>query len=172
MEDNPKSNTDRSERILDSLADYIESAPGEELLEDARKEGRDPEQIATHVKGVIVRAVKDHQDAVSSRHLGSSMGRSETDELGNTTLFRVGDLVALRSAPTQILPVIEVMPGVGECRYRVFQNNVKTTYYESQLQAPTAAVEGRRVLTARELQAHLTSLQILSPSTANLFSLR
>jgi ATP-dependent helicase HepA len=88
------------------------------------------------------------------------------------SLFRVGDLVALRSTPATILPVIEVIPGGGECRYRVFQNNAKATYYERQLQAPAAAADERRALTAHELQAHLTSLQILSPSTANLFSLR
>ena len=34
------------------------------------------------------------------------------------------------------------------------------------------AADERKTLTVRELHAHLTSLQILSPSTANLFSLR
>ena len=34
------------------------------------------------------------------------------------------------------------------------------------------ATDERRTITARELHAHLTSMQILSPSTANLFSLR
>ena len=85
--------------------------------------------------------------------------------------FRVGDLVALRSNPATILPVIEVIHGSGECRYRVFQNNAKTTYYESQLQVPVGLPDERRMLTPHELRAHLTSLQILSPSTANLFSL-
>lgn len=88
------------------------------------------------------------------------------------SLFRVGDLVALRSNQSVILPVIEVIPGGGECRYRVFQNNNKATYYESQLQAPAASENKHKILTAHELQAHLTGLQILSPSTANLFSLR
>jgi ATP-dependent helicase HepA len=173
MEDNPHTKTDRSEKILDALADYIESAPGEELLEDARREGRDPEQIASHVKGVIVKAVQDHQkQAAATRDPENATVSTDDAEVDADTLFRVGDLVALRSAPTQILPVIEVMPGVGECRYRVFQNSVKATYYESQLQAPAVQADGRRVLAAREVQAHLTSLQILSPSTANLFSLR
>ena len=85
--------------------------------------------------------------------------------------FRVGDLVALRSNPATILPVIEVIPGSGECRYRVFQNNAKATYYESQLQLPSGSLDERRMLTPHELRAHLTSLQILSPSTVNLFSL-
>ncbi|HEY8747185.1 MAG TPA: Swt1 family HEPN domain-containing protein [Tepidisphaeraceae bacterium] len=92
--------------------------------------------------------------------------------LAPTSLFHVGDLVALRSNSATILPVIEVMPGGGECRYRVFQDNGKATYYESQLQSPASAADKRTMLSALELQARLTSLQTLSPSTAHLFSLR
>jgi superfamily II DNA or RNA helicase len=88
------------------------------------------------------------------------------------SMFKVGDLVALRSTPNILLPVMEVISGGAECRYRVFQNNAKTTYYESQLQAAAVVADERKALTVRELHAHLTSLQILSPSTANLFSLR
>jgi ATP-dependent helicase HepA len=88
------------------------------------------------------------------------------------SLFKIGDLVALRSDLNVLLPVIEVIPGGAECRYRVFQNNAKTTYYESQLQAVVTPADERKVLTVRELHGHLTSLQILSPSTANLYSLR
>ena len=88
------------------------------------------------------------------------------------SMFRVGDLVALRSDPNILLPVMEVIPGAAECRYRVFQKNAKATYYESQLQAAAAPGDMRKALTVHELHAHLTSLQILSPSTANLFSLR
>jgi ATP-dependent helicase HepA len=146
------SETQRSEKLLDALAEYIENAPGEELLEDARLEGRDPEQIAAHVKGVVENALKNHSQA--------------------NALFRVGDLVALRSNPATNLAVIEVIPGAAECRYRVLQNNSTTTYYESQLCAPAAPANKPRALRAQELRAHLTSLQILSPSTANLFSLR
>ena len=87
------------------------------------------------------------------------------------SLFRIGDLVALRSNPAIILPVIEVIPGEGECRYRVFQNNTKATYYESQLQLPPGSSDELTTLSATQVQARLTALQILSPSTANLFSL-
>lgn len=86
--------------------------------------------------------------------------------------FKVGDLVALRSNPKVIMPIIEVLPGSGECRYRVFQDNAKSTYYESQLQPSDSSTSERKTLAANELRAFLTSLQILSPSTANLFSLR
>ncbi len=87
-------------------------------------------------------------------------------------LFKVGDLVALRSDPTTVLPVIDVIRSSVETRYRVFQKNSKTSYYESQLQRVAAPADERTTVNVRELHAHLTSLQILSPSTANLFSLR
>lgn len=52
---------ERLGRILDGLAEYIENAPAEALLEDARQEGHDPEQIAAHVRDVLKVAVKTHQ---------------------------------------------------------------------------------------------------------------
>lgn len=89
-----------------------------------------------------------------------------------TTRFKAGDLVALRSAPATLLPIMEVVLGGAECRYRVFQNNAIATYYESQLQPVAQSGDERAAILLRELHAHLTSLKILSPSTANLFSLR
>jgi ATP-dependent helicase HepA len=86
--------------------------------------------------------------------------------------FRVGDLVALRSDPSVRVPILEVITGGPECRYRVFQNNTRATYYESQLQAISAKAEEREALSVTDLHAHLTGLQIQSPSAANLFSLR
>lgn len=86
--------------------------------------------------------------------------------------FKVGDLVVLRSNPETLLPVIEVVTGGAEPRYRVFENNAKATYYQSQLQAADSAADNRVPLTVREFHARLTSLHVLSPATANLFSLR
>jgi superfamily II DNA or RNA helicase len=87
-------------------------------------------------------------------------------------LFKVGDLVALRSQTQVLLPVIEVIAGGVEFRYRVFQNNSFAAYYESQLQAVGTLADERRSVGLRELHAHLTGLQVLSPSTSSLFSLR
>jgi superfamily II DNA or RNA helicase/uncharacterized protein YuzE len=86
--------------------------------------------------------------------------------------FKVGQVVALRSDPSTLLPIIEVMPGGAESRYRVFQNNARKIYYESQLQPAAVPAAEHKALSVEELHAHLTSLHILSPSTANLFSLR
>ena len=85
--------------------------------------------------------------------------------------FKVGDLVGLRSDSNTVVPIIEVMVGEAETRYRVFQNNRPTTYYESQLR-PLKTTEEPALFSADDLRAHLTSLQLLSPSTTSLFSLR
>ena len=90
---------------------------------------------------------------------------------GLATMFNVGDLVALRSDPETAMPVIGVVPGAAEARYHVFQDNRQATYYESQLQ-PLASGSESELLNAEELRAYLTSLHLLSPSTANLYSLR
>lgn len=88
------------------------------------------------------------------------------------SLFSVGDLVSLRSAPTHLLPVIEVILGGAETRYRVFQNGMKSVFYESQLQSGQSDTERPAPLNAAQLRARLTAFQILSGSTANLYSLR
>lgn len=89
------------------------------------------------------------------------------------SLFSVGELVSLRSNPATVVPIIEVLLAVsGECRYRIFQNGAKATYYESQLQALAPQAEERKPLSVDELHAFLTSIQLTSPSTANLYSLR
>ena len=88
------------------------------------------------------------------------------------SMFLKGNLVALRSDPEKVMPVLEVIPGFGECRYRVFQDSNVTIYYESQLQAVGGVTDARKTLTSSEVHAYLTSVQLLSPSTSNLLSLR
>ena len=89
----------------------------------------------------------------------------------SATAYQVGDLVALRSDPGIVVPVIEVVPGGAETRYQVFQDNRKATYYESQLRGPEQAREPDH-LSANDLRAYLTSLHLLSPSANSLYSLR
>jgi hypothetical protein len=61
MSDKAKSGAERLDRILDGLGEYIRNAPGDELLEDARSEGRDPAKTAARVKGLLRQVVKGHQ---------------------------------------------------------------------------------------------------------------
>ena len=110
---------------------------------------------------------------------GHQLGVEESRaiELATTSqpgaLFAVGNLVTLRSNPSVVMPIVEVVAAtVGELRYRVFQNNGLATYYESQLQAVSPIEPELTQLTAEAVHAYLTSLQLLAPSTANLYSLR
>ncbi len=43
--------------ILDGLADYVETAPAENLLEDARSAGKDPAETAVEMKSILLDAV-------------------------------------------------------------------------------------------------------------------
>jgi superfamily II DNA or RNA helicase/uncharacterized protein YuzE len=98
--------------------------------------------------------------------------REKTGVVQSAPVYSVGDLVALRSDPSVLLPVLEIIPGGAERRYRVFHNNTRVVYYERQLQPAAITEEDRHTVTAAQLRAHLTGLHILSPSTTNLFSLR
>ncbi len=61
MGDKAKSGSVRLGRVLDRLAEYLRNSPGDELLEDARREGRDPAQTTLRVKGLFRQAVKNYE---------------------------------------------------------------------------------------------------------------
>ena len=102
---------------------------------------------------------------------GTAAGGGTVPPASPATAFQVGDLVALRSDPGIVVPVLEVVPGGAETRYHVFQDNRRATYYESQLRSPDQTGKPSH-LSADALRAYLTSLHLLSPSAANLHSLR
>lgn len=86
--------------------------------------------------------------------------------------FAVGQLLCLRSNPSAVFPVLEVVSGIGvETRYRVFENGIRQVYYESQLQALDEPADSRKLLTATELSSMLTAIQLSSPSASALYSL-
>jgi len=86
--------------------------------------------------------------------------------------FAIGELLCLRSNPDVLVPVLEVLSGVGtETRYRVFENGARQVYYESQLKRLDAPVDHRKHLTAVELSAMLSAVQLSSPSASTLYSL-
>ena len=150
---------------------YILVAPSESI---AAVEAAKTDALASMatVRGIVASPSKpavgtsDPADE-ESRQSGGSRS-SERPE----TMFQVGDLAALRSDPATVVPIIKVVPDGIECRYLVFQDNKKVTYYESQLQHLVETKEAQVHLSAEALHAYLTSLQLLSPSMANLYSLR
>ncbi|MET3842039.1 helicase-related protein [Bradyrhizobium sp. OAE829] len=162
-----------------------EAMPASEVYRDADTLGRFLEMISADAVSLdAVQSVKAsalaamtpdrnaHAAKAADETLHAAPGAKDVVPAAVLSGFNVGDLVALRSNPSLHMPILEVITGGPECRYRVFENNTKATYYESQLQAIAAQTDEREALSVKSLHAHLTSLQILSPSTANLFSLR
>jgi SNF2 family DNA or RNA helicase len=160
----PPSEVYRDADTLSRLLEMIAASPSSLKTVEAAKAAAVAAMAKSTTNAAIAPNVPHHEPPPPHPKLATSQATLNP--------FQVGDLVALRSNPAVILPVIEVLPGPGECRYRVFQANAKATYYESQLQSPPSPAATRQVLTAPALRAHLTSLHLLSPSTANLFSLR
>lgn len=104
----------------------------------------------------------------TSGQIATRNGAKESSECQ----FSAGELVALRSHPDILLPILEVLTGGAETRYIVFQDSRKVTYYESQLQRPPESSREHVELSLESLHAYLTSLFLQSSSSANLLSLR
>lgn len=85
--------------------------------------------------------------------------------------FVVGQLLCLKSNPCVIFPVLEVILGKeSETRYHVFEGQKKQLYYESQLQALDEPKDNRKFLTAIELSALMSAIQLSFPSASSLYS--
>lgn len=86
--------------------------------------------------------------------------------------FEIGQLLCLRSNPSSVFPVLTVIVGAGsETRYQVFESGARQVYYESQLQGLDEPLDKRKTLSAAELSAMLTAVQLSSPSASALYSL-
>ena len=100
--------------------------------------------------------------------------RPATQEHSSETgiLFQVGDVVRLRSSANTLVPILGIETSGSEARYNVFHEGKTVQYYESQLQANEEAADDASPVCVKELHAFLTSLLLLSPSSAKLFSFR
>jgi len=113
--------------------------PDAEIYRDADTLGRLPAMIGAEPQALAqAQAAKTAAVAAmaGARGADTPLPHPEaTAPAAPTSLFQIGDLAALRSNPSILMPIIEVVPGGAECRYRVFQDNQKATYYESQIQS-------------------------------------
>ena len=158
-----------------------EETPASEVYRDADTLGRLLALIGANERSVnAVQAARDAALASMTDSAGvttpfqteAATGEIESTSKAPIHLFKVGDVVTLRSDRNIKLPVLEVITEGPEVRYRAFQDSAKATYYESQLQAVGIGTAERPPIPIDEFRARLTALHLLSPSTANLFSLR
>jgi hypothetical protein len=61
MANRSRNNTERLARILDNLGEHIRTVPGEDLLEAAREDGRDPAEATGQIKGLLQSTFKTYQ---------------------------------------------------------------------------------------------------------------
>ena len=61
MADKARSHTERLARILDNLGEHIRIAPGDELLDISREEGRDPARVNARIKTLLRATFKEYQ---------------------------------------------------------------------------------------------------------------
>jgi hypothetical protein len=61
MANRSRNNTERLARILDNLGEHIRTVPGEDLLEAAREDGRDPAEATGRIKGLLQTTFKTYQ---------------------------------------------------------------------------------------------------------------
>src|SRR6266705_3426672 len=89
----------------------------------------------------------------------------------SSTEFAIGKLVALRSDPTRVGAIINILPGTPENRYLVFLENTRSTYYASQLQHHELESFSFSITPLPVFHSYMTALQLNHPSLASLYSL-
>lgn len=85
--------------------------------------------------------------------------------------FEIGQIVCLRSDISTRGPVISVIPGKPENRYKVFMSDKTQTFYASQLQSENVPEDESEFLSCDQFHAYLTALQIRYPGLSTLYSL-
>ncbi len=95
----------------------------------------------------------------------------ENTSHSSSTEFAIGQLVALRSDPTRVGAIINILPGTPENRYLVFLENTPSTYYASQLQHHELASPSFSITPLPVFHAYMAALQLNHPSLATLYSL-
>lgn len=87
------------------------------------------------------------------------------------TIFVPGDIVRLRADPSKSGAVTAVLAGGKETRYQVFLDSKVAPYYESQLVPADVSEKDSVLVPLANFHASMTALQLLHPSTSNLYSL-
>ncbi|MBW8191815.1 DEAD/DEAH box helicase family protein [Neiella marina] len=105
----------------------------------------------------------------------ASQETAPKEDKGNhsNALFKIGEIICLRSDNSKVFPVIALEILDTENTYQVFDNGEIKTYFESQLQSMAAEEHSDSAPTSvSQLLAALAADCIRYPSSKNLYSLR
>src|SRR6266699_2939974 len=107
------------------------------------------------------------ENAIYANQLSSNESPVRT----SSNEFTIGQLVELRSDPTRVGVIINILPGSPENRYSVFIDNTPSTYYASQLQPHDLPSPSMAITPLPVFHAYMTALQLNHPSLTTLYSL-
>ena len=158
-----------------------EDIPPTEIYRDADTLNRVLEMIKAEedtlnaieeIKSNAFEEIAKKQNMAPFKKIESQEEKARLEHNGSSVLFKVGEIVALRSNVNIKFPILEIDTNGPEPRYKVFQDNSIATYYQSQIQSPPGQSIEKTSISVEEFKGRLTALHLLSPSTENLFSLR
>jgi superfamily II DNA or RNA helicase len=178
----------RFDEALQKNAVYLAPVAGTELLENWRRllapEYRASlpwwlagdlerlfDQIRDSVPGWLPVKLQQSQAMSASGLPPSTVSKKDLGVKSDVPSFSLGQLVTLRSDPSVVGAVVDVVTGSGETRYAVFCNGRKTLYYASQLAPAVAEVKGREPVPPETFNASLTALHLQQPGLSSLYSL-
>ena len=64
MSGKARNHTERFARILDKVGEYIRNAPGDELVDTAREEGRDLAEVNARIKALLKGRFREYQQKI------------------------------------------------------------------------------------------------------------
>ena len=130
--------------------------------------------VAGADSGFLARVKECKTSVIKAGESASSVtidAAGQNEGLGDDGAFAMGQMVCLKSNPSQLGAVIGISSGSPEYRYTLFINGQTQTFYVSQLQAEEKKGHGFEFLTIEHFHSYLTALQIRHPSLSTLYSL-
>ena len=126
------------------------------------------------VVGADERLIKDLRKtkaALLSAETPSQRVATSSENKKKETEVQLGQIVFVKSNPSNRGAVVAVLPGKPEKRFKVFIDGLTQTFYESQLQAEDQHEVKEKPLPCDQFHAYLTALQIKYPGLSTLYSL-
>lgn len=127
--------------------------------------------IRDGVPGWLPAKLQQGQTMSVAAKTSSTAPKQDSGDKSTDLSFSLGQLVTLRSDPSFVGAVVEVVSGPGETRYGVFCNGRKTQYYARQLAPAAVEDRGGELVPPETFNARLTALHLQQPGLSSLYSL-
>ena len=107
----------------------------------------------------------------SQPSVGVGTPPASTGKTADDVEFKPGQIVFIKSAPSNRGAVVAALPGKPENRFNVFIGGSVQQFYASQLQAENTREEQQDTLPCDHFHAYLSALQLKYPGLSTLYSL-